>query len=246
MPPYNPGKKSTAKASLCCQKEARTGMIGGNSFLEAIPCFIFPAFSGVLFSLVYIKRKYRRRFAYVKKSVSFYLFLSAAAIVSIVAYAILKNMKFQFHIGNGVENQVWPFISAFISGATLFLGRFIGMHKKGHAAADKKFLDIITLLLEIIEEDIESQVDRHILKLSTAPRIRSLSAIQIASGLEKVVAHRFINDAKQRKMLTARISVFLRDDNRLGLLSLSLEFFSPECVKREFADFCRARTYGAV
>jgi hypothetical protein len=214
-------------------------MIGSSSFLETTPCFFTSAISGILFSFVYIKRKYKRRFTFVKRSGSFYLFLSAAAIVSMVAYAILNNIKFQFHNGNGSENQIWPFISAFISGATLFLGRFVGMHKKGRAAADRKFLDIISLLLQTIEEDIEAQVDRHILKLESTARIRSLSTRQIASGLEKIVAHRFINDAKQRKIFRTRIGGFLRDDNRLGLLSLSLEFFSPECVKREFADFCR-------
>jgi hypothetical protein len=192
--------------------------------------------SGALFSIAYLKNKYKESFIYVRSTLAFYIFILVSAVAGWSVYFFFID---QSGGQNGEATQRDEYLKAFFCGAALLVGGSIGIPKRlSTSESESEFFNLVSFFIQPIEEQIDAQIKRRVVQLSSHKELQSFSIGVLAGALEAiVVASKGISDERQQDY-ELRLEAYRADENRFGLMGLLLEFYPAKGITEEFIEFC--------
>ncbi|MCD4783373.1 MAG: hypothetical protein K8T10_06015 [Candidatus Eremiobacteraeota bacterium] len=209
-------------------------------------CPALAAISGVIFSVAYLKMKYGQRFNYARYSWASFLFIILSSLLGAFVYLYIRENSFLIsqntskNLSAGVMKE---YAFAIICGATLtvsgIIGIIIGIKKPG--THGKEILDIMTLLIQPIEDHITAQINIRELRLfNNCMYFREVPINILSIAVEKIIVSK-IDEKDSEKLLQYGIKIekHRASENRLAFISMLFEFYPPEGISNEFNDFCK-------
>lgn len=209
-------------------------------------CPALASLSAIAFSIAYLKSKYKQRFAYALSSWCFYAFVIVncffgTIVYLVVAEKVLNPTENPSIVGTENQGVMGNYIVAIGSGASLLLGGMVGIRKP--SSPEKEILNIMTPLLNPIEEHIETEINASELRLyNTCPDLRTLPITMLADAAEALLQLKLDEDEDALRKYALRIGRYrpLKDESaRLGVISVLLDFYLPKHIKNEIVLFCQ-------